>query len=342
MNAFYSTPSLYTDQKKKDKSVKWEVRGSRDDIFPLADNSHNYWSGYFTSRPALKRQVRFATNLLMAARQLEVVSNVTAADVDLPTERPSPPVGTSWTDSLEGTVGVATHHDGMSGTERQDVSDDYEQRISESSFEVEAGVSLSLARLLGLPASGAKSIEHCNCNLAGNCLNMTVCAATTGTEAFAVVAWNPLAHSTASVVRLPVSGASGWAVTDGSGKAVASQVLALDNRTKELPLLYLNSFNMTAQQKAAALAELANKADHVLVFQAALPAMGYATFHATRKAGASGNATAPVVAAVAVEAAGTVENDVWSLSFDESTGLLKSVTNKASGATTELSVSWGW
>ena len=37
---------------------------------------------------------------------------------------------------------------------------------------------LPLSKLLGLPAS---SIEHCNCNVEANCLNMSVCAATTGT-----------------------------------------------------------------------------------------------------------------------------------------------------------------
>ena len=56
----------------------------KDDIFPLADNPHHYWSGYFTSRPSLKRQVRFATNLLFAARQ-QIVANVTAAGVAMPT-----------------------------------------------------------------------------------------------------------------------------------------------------------------------------------------------------------------------------------------------------------------
>ena len=83
-------------------------------------------------------QVRFATNLLVAARQLEVVTNLSAAQVGHASQKRSPPVGGSWTDSLEGTVGVATHHDGMSGTERQSVTDDYAQRISESSVEVEA------------------------------------------------------------------------------------------------------------------------------------------------------------------------------------------------------------
>jgi alpha-mannosidase len=44
--------------------------------------------------------------------------------VATPTTRPSPPVGSSWTDSFEGTIGVATHHDGISGTEKQAVADE--------------------------------------------------------------------------------------------------------------------------------------------------------------------------------------------------------------------------
>jgi alpha-mannosidase len=82
----YSTPSIYTSAKQrasKRTGLRWEVR--QDDIFPLADNDHAYWSGYFTSRPALKRQVRVNSNLLNAARQLEVITRTTAAEVDTPT-----------------------------------------------------------------------------------------------------------------------------------------------------------------------------------------------------------------------------------------------------------------
>ena len=138
----YATASEYLDAiQKSDVPLPVKERGTGhldsngegDTFFPF-----NSWSGYFTSRPALKRQVRFATNLLVAARQLEVVTNLSAAQVGHASQKRSPPVGGSWTDSLEGTVGVATHHDGMSGTERQSVTDDYAQRISESSVEVEA------------------------------------------------------------------------------------------------------------------------------------------------------------------------------------------------------------
>ena len=174
--AFYSTPTHYTDAKHAEtvkNNLKWEVRS--DDIFPLGDNAHAYWSGYFTSRPSLKRQVRFATNFLNAARQMEVITGITAKEVAHPTTRPSPPVGSSWTDSMEGAIGVATHHDGMSGTERQDVSNDYSQRISEGHFEVEAGVALALQKLTGITGE----IGHCNCNSGGNCMNISMVSSQT-------------------------------------------------------------------------------------------------------------------------------------------------------------------
>jgi alpha-mannosidase len=72
------------------------------------------------------------------------------------------------------------------------VSDACEQRISESQFEAEAGVALSLKKLLKLDAN--ETLLHCNCNAANNCLNISVCAASTGVGAFSVVAWNPLAR----------------------------------------------------------------------------------------------------------------------------------------------------
>ena len=44
----------------------------------------DYWTGYFTSRPAFKRQVRRASNFLTAARQIEVMSGITADEVTRP------------------------------------------------------------------------------------------------------------------------------------------------------------------------------------------------------------------------------------------------------------------
>eukprot|EP00935_MAST-01C_sp_MAST-1C-sp1_P000879 g879.t1 len=365
INAFYSTPSHYVDAKKA-ANLTWEVR--QDDIFPLADKAHHYWSGYFTSRPALKRQVRFATNFLNAARQLEVLSQVTKEDVNLPTTRPAPPVGDSWTDSLEGTVGVATHHDGMSGTERQDVSNDYEMRISESMGEAEKGVTMSLAKLLSLSSPSSSASERnssrsgddsdasplalCTCAVAGaaGCLNMSMCDYTVkggeGAEGFSLVAWNPLAHTNISqLLRIPITltGAAGsWAVQDDAGATVPSQLVALDDRTHSLPIMYLNKANMSAAAIAQAQARLTNPATHELVFEAALPPLGYAVF--TAKPSATAAAATPEQEGEGEHEGDAleVENDGWRLSFDSASGLLTSLTNKHSGVSTPLRMDWGW
>lgn len=36
----------------------------RDDFFPYADNAHDFWTGYFSSRPALKRYERISNSNL--------------------------------------------------------------------------------------------------------------------------------------------------------------------------------------------------------------------------------------------------------------------------------------
>ena len=335
VKAFYSTPSHYTDSVKqvtKAKGLTWEVR--TDDVFPLANTAHAYWSGYFTSRPALKRQVRFATNFLGAARQMEVITGITSADVDQPTTRPSPPVGDSWTDSLEGSIGVATHHDGMSGTERQSVADDYEQRISESHFEVETGVAKALQKLTG----SADALGHCNCNAAGNCLNMSVCAYTTGVDSFSVIAWNPLGQAATPWINVPVNGAT-WAIADHQGKPVAGQTTPIDDRTKQLPLLYINSFKMDNATLQKEMAAVSNKASHVVSFRASVPALGY-TVYTVKASSVSNSRPTTVETVVAQSTPNSVTNGI--ITLDIADGAISSITNVKSGVTTPLSLTWGY
>lgn len=54
VNIFYSTPSIFA-QALYATNYTWPVK--TDDFFPYASNDHAYWTGYFTSRPALKRCV---------------------------------------------------------------------------------------------------------------------------------------------------------------------------------------------------------------------------------------------------------------------------------------------
>jgi lysosomal alpha-mannosidase len=51
-----------------------------DDFFPYAHHPHSYWTGYFTSRPALKRYERHSNNILQVAKQLNAIANTQAGD----------------------------------------------------------------------------------------------------------------------------------------------------------------------------------------------------------------------------------------------------------------------
>ncbi|CAF1508468.1 unnamed protein product, partial [Didymodactylos carnosus] len=113
VNVFYSTPSCYLYALNK-AQLTWTSK--TDDFFPIAFNPHAFWTGFFTSRPALKRFERYSNNVLQATRQLNAYGNVN--------DRPNLFV-------LSEALGVAQHHDAVSGTEKQHVADDYAMRLAD-------------------------------------------------------------------------------------------------------------------------------------------------------------------------------------------------------------------
>uniref|UniRef100_A0A2N9ECH2 alpha-mannosidase n=1 Tax=Fagus sylvatica TaxID=28930 RepID=A0A2N9ECH2_FAGSY len=70
-----------------------------------------YWTGYFTSRPALKRYVRIMSGYYLAARQLEFFQGRSNSGPN--------------TDKLADALAIAQHHDAVTGTEKQHVANDY-------------------------------------------------------------------------------------------------------------------------------------------------------------------------------------------------------------------------
>lgn len=192
--------------------------------------------------------------------------------------------------------------------------------------------------MLGLPSS--EKLLHCNCNEQGNCLNMTICAATTGVDSVSVVAYNPLGQASAPWIRLPVTGPE-WQVSDSTG-FLPSQTSLLDARTLSLPLLYLNKFGLDTAQIATRQAELKNNATHVLEFRAALPPMGYSVFTLKKVASMSEPfvANAASVPAEADIGSGSVNNSYYQIDYSSS-GII-SITNLESGDTTPFAIEWGF
>uniref|UniRef100_A0A8C9Z8H0 Alpha-mannosidase n=1 Tax=Sander lucioperca TaxID=283035 RepID=A0A8C9Z8H0_SANLU len=195
VNVLYSTPSCYLQELHR-ANLTWALK--TDDFFPYADDAHDFWTGYFTSRPALKRYERISNSNLQTCNQLEILGG--------PVSRK----GYLFMLSLsEKAMAVAQHHDAVSGTEKQHVANDYARRLANGWQHCQVLVSNSLTALSG---SSAKRIYCDN-------LNISVCPLTESSKKFSVNVYNPLARPVAWPVRLPVNGTS-YVVSDAEGKSV--------------------------------------------------------------------------------------------------------------------------
>lgn len=67
----------------------------KDDFFPYADGPHMFWTGFFTSRPALKRYERLSYNFLQVSG-CWVRWGKTQGDPGAPTHPFLPRCATSW------------------------------------------------------------------------------------------------------------------------------------------------------------------------------------------------------------------------------------------------------
>jgi hypothetical protein len=170
INLFYSSPEYYTQCKFEEAKEAHTLSDvslfsvKQDDFFPYSNCEHCFWTGYFTSRPGLKRLERVASSFLLAARQIESLIDYTA--------KPDPFECESGFHELEDAVGVLQHHDGVSGTARQHVANDYARRVQDGLDRVGTCTLRKLRRaFLGANASDfLTDLSYCQL------LNETICA----------------------------------------------------------------------------------------------------------------------------------------------------------------------
>ncbi|KYO34592.1 lysosomal alpha-mannosidase [Alligator mississippiensis] len=243
VHVLYSTPSCYLWALNQ-ANLTWSLK--HDDFFPYADGPHQFWTGYFTSRPSFKRYERLSNNFLQVCKQLEALAG--------PGIRKGP-YGEGDSSVLRRAMAVAQHHDAVSGTEKQHVANDYAKRLAAGWEACQVLVSNALATI-----SGSKE-NFIFCNY----LNMSVCPLSEAAGQFTVILYNPLGRSVRWIVRLPVNGAQ-YSVMDTDGQAVLSEIIPVSNFTRQL-----------RRDRGNARLEL--------IFPAVAPALGYATFAVTRLAG---------------------------------------------------------
>ncbi|KAF8118095.1 hypothetical protein N665_0006s0095 [Sinapis alba] len=246
INALYSTPSIYTDAKHAANEA-WPLK--TEDYFPYADRINAYWTGYFTSRPALKRYVRVMSGYYLAARQLEFFKGRSEKGPN--------------TDSLADALAIAQHHDAVSGTSKQHVADDYAKRLAIGYVEAESVVATSLAHLTKLDPA---TFQQCLL------LNISYCPASeinlSQGKSLTVLAYNPLGWKRVDTVRLPVVSGD-IAVHDSEGHEVESQLVPFTDEYAALRNYHVEAYlGHTPTQVPK----------YWLVFSVSVPPLGFTTY----------------------------------------------------------------
>jgi len=302
--------------KRKETTIQWPlVSGDNADFFPYADSPHRFWSGYFTSRPALKRYIHACSMVYTAVRQMQVLAG---------SRSPANATALPALQKLEEALGVTQHHDAVSGTAKQHASFDYAQRLAAGQTQAEKVVADSLRVLVG-------EGPWVTCRL----LNQSQCAATQDMDARGVyiTLWNPLAQAQSQLVQLPVAGGHNYSVVAVGGGTNGAAVV--DSQ------LYSAEEAVSNYQRFPGFLTAA-----MLAFVAAAPPLGTVTYLIAPIASGittSGHQPVGIVAEAARETSAppddadvTLENEFISLTFSGLTGRLSSMTNKAAGLTTKV------
>lgn len=138
---------MYLAGLRSQQNVVWPV--NYDDMFPYADQPEDYWTGYFTSRANAKSQVRFGQAAFHASSKL--LSGLVIAD-SAPLEAVESALNAKQI--MLDALGVYQHHDGITGTAKQAVADDYTRRLDDamkqSGAEYNAAIALRLRAETGL------------------------------------------------------------------------------------------------------------------------------------------------------------------------------------------------
>ena len=117
----YSTPSIYL-KAVHDSSSGVAFENKTDDFFPYADGSNAFWTGYFTSRVAVKGNVRRVGRYLQSVKRFVAFNAWSNSSKYLSSNMKKV---TDALRQLEQTMAVLQHHDAIAGTEKQRVADDY-------------------------------------------------------------------------------------------------------------------------------------------------------------------------------------------------------------------------
>ncbi|KAG1658220.1 Lysosomal alpha-mannosidase [Nymphon striatum] len=330
VNVFYSTPSCYLNSLHK-ANLTWSIK--KQDFLPYASDQHSYWSGYFSSRPTFKRFIRYSNNFLQICKQLDVISRLGDSQdrLDL--------------DVFKQAMGVVQHHDAVTGTAKQHVTDDYYKRLYKGIESCQVVVNNAYKTLMFSEETAKTAPSQVFCNL----LNITQCEITEKSSQFSLTIYNPIGRPIEKYIRLPVTGKS-YVVTDVKKIKLQTQLVPIPDVIKNIP-----------GRNSSATSEL--------IFKVKLPALGYAIYQIEKSNGKicswsfrletttySSNfqkhgtfsdhhivEDSTVVKDIVLDGKDfSIENEIISISFSGKTGSINQVKNSQDGSKLDLKQSFYW
>eukprot|EP00731_Ephydatia_muelleri_P005571 Em0002g1747a len=319
VHAFYSTPSRYIDAVHAANKT-WTLK--TDDFFPYADYPNSYWTGYFTSRPALKGYTRVCNGILQACKQLEAIHN------GFPGQTPS-------SVDLQMAMGIDQHHDAVSGTSKQHVAYDYAKRLHIGQVECQDLMANALSDLAARNGSFPLDLQFCEY------LNVSFCPSSE-TDTFNVIIYNPVAVDYGQlfgfdrVFAFPVIG-NEFNVYDSQGNPMDAQ-----HSYVGLPECIINIDSCAYFQTP----QVVTDANYLIYIQPKgdIPPIGFKTYFIRPISNV--RHTSATLSKVYHHKNGdadfSIANEVLSLTFDGVTGRLKSMSNIASDVTASVDQQFLW
>nr|XP_037875476.1 lysosomal alpha-mannosidase isoform X2 [Bombyx mori] len=295
VNIFYSSPSCYLKaiylHGRRDKAVFTE----RSDHMPYGSDSSTYWSGYYSSRPSFKYFIRKAHVFLQVAKQVTVLARM----------------GDSYElHLLRHAVNLVVHHDAITGTSQQHVTNDFLRILSEAVDACTNKVSYLLSNLTPTWGAGRRSKNSQHFTVCHQ-LNISQCRFTETQESMVLLIYNPLSVKVYHHLCFPVK-ALHFTIRDFNDEDIEYQLVPL-------PAAVLSLTGRTS----SAIQELCFEAENI-------PPLGYTSYYVTlvrdqleeneyAKKSAKGHVEAEQ------EVATSISNEYLKISIEQSTGLLSSI-----------------
>jgi lysosomal alpha-mannosidase len=291
-NLFYSTPTCYL-KSLNEANKTWTTK--TDDFFPYSSDQHAYWTGYFTSRPAIKLHERKSNAFLQMCKHFQTFAGFN----DKSSQE-------SATDVLKRALGIAQHHDAVSGTEKQHVANDYALQMNKGILKCQQVIDDAFNKLVPKsdsdPAGVRAKLSFCPK------LNVSECQILEQDSKIAVILYNPRSQEVMERVSIPWTNKA-FSLKTSAGEEVRSELIEIPEFIRKL-------------------SERAANTTHEISFYPKIPALGFATFFLEKKDKDDSNVRPVVTKAYKSRAEQEIllKGRSFSASFHPNTGNLISVT----------------